>query len=47
MNKLELLLYWRKNKIKEAVINNDELFLGIPDSWYNDITFICKNGHIR
>ncbi len=41
-NKLNKLVAWRDSQIADGV----ELFMGLPDLWYDDLTWGCENGHI-
>lgn len=34
------LVIWRDSKIR------GELFMGLPDAWYEHPTWACENGHI-
>lgn len=40
------LLAWRDTKIEEARRNGAEMFMGLPDSWYEPPTWACANGHV-
>ncbi len=40
MEKLDTLLEWRDAQIA------GELFMGLPDAWYDDVTWVCESGHI-
>ncbi len=46
MTKFELINLWRENKIKESIENHESMFMGIPDRWFEDVTFVCENLHV-
>jgi len=39
-DELEKLLTWRDKQI------TGELFMGLPDAWYDEVTWACESGHI-
>ncbi len=43
----ERLQDWLKFKIEQAKNNGEEMFMGIPDKWYEDGFHCCNNGHIN
>jgi len=47
MGKQEILEEWLNVKIKEAKDNGEEMFLGVPDAWYEQALHCCNNGHIN
>ena len=40
------LVKYQQDKIYRASLAGEEMFLGIPDRWYEPVTFGCENGHI-
>lgn len=48
MEKSEMLLIeWQHKQIEIAKSNEENIFLGIPDSWYEPRPlFACENGHL-
>lgn len=38
---------WINQKIQEAKSNNEPLFMGVPDSWFEQGFHFCCNGHIN
>jgi hypothetical protein len=40
-----LRVHLRVKADKEAADGGD-IFMGIPDRWYDKLTFVCQNGHI-
>lgn len=43
----ERLEHWLKFKIEKAKEQGEEMFLGVPDNWYENGIHICKNGHLN
>jgi len=37
---------WRESLIDAARERKDEFFMGIPDAWYEPVTYGCTNGHV-
>lgn len=40
------LVEWRNQRALDAGDGGDEVFMGLPDSWYDDIHFGCAEGHV-
>jgi hypothetical protein len=36
----------QKKHIEVAKENNELMFMGIPDSWFENPQWMCKNGHV-
>lgn len=43
---VHLLLAWRHGEISRMVAAGGELFMGIPDDWYETRRFACAFGHV-
>lgn len=43
---VERLVSWRDALAKQEKDSGADMFLGLPDSWYEPATFACENGHI-
>lgn len=43
----EKLEAWIKERIEIAKENGDDMFLSIPEKWYNPIWYCCNNGHVN
>ncbi len=35
-----------QRKLEEEQASGARMFMGIPDRWYEDLTFRCEHGHI-
>jgi hypothetical protein len=48
MSKLKLteLIINRQQKIDEEEAAGEPMFMGLPDRWYEDLTFRCINNHV-
>lgn len=46
MSKKDKLLAWLDKEIIQAKENGEEIFMGIPDRWYEPLRHCCINGHI-
>jgi|GEM_PF-4978626 len=42
----EKLLSWLRGKISLAEAEGKEMFMGVPDEWYETGLHCCNNGHI-
>lgn len=43
---MHLLLAWRHGEISRVAAAGGELFMGIPDDWYEEPRFGCAFGHV-
>jgi hypothetical protein len=46
MNKTEILEQWLKEQIHKEESSGAEMFLGVPDKWYEPVHLCCINGHV-
>ncbi len=47
MTRKKALAVLQKQKVAEAVKNGEELFMGLPDNWYEpNPQWGCENGHL-
>jgi len=37
---------WRDSLAREAKLRGEEMFMGKPDAWYDDLHWFCPNGHV-
>ena len=45
-SKQQKLEKWLKEKIEQAKNEGKEMFMGVPDEWYEQGLHCCNNGHI-
>jgi len=43
---VERLVTWRDTLAEQEAASGAEMFMGLPDKWYEPPTFACENGHI-
>jgi len=40
------LVLWREAEASAAAARGEEMFMGKPDAWYEDLHWFCTNGHV-
>lgn len=43
---LTALVEWREALANEAQANGAEMFMGVPDEWFDHPHWFCTNGHV-
>lgn len=43
---LVALIEWREDLARTAEARGQEMFMGIPDAWFDDPHWFCINGHV-
>jgi uncharacterized protein with PIN domain len=42
----EELVAWRRRMVEIAEAAGEEMFFSVPDSWFDDPTWMCRNRHV-
>jgi hypothetical protein len=43
---LRALVEWRDDLAKAAEARGDEMFMGVPDAWFEEPHWFCTKGHV-
>lgn len=43
---LRALVEWREDLARSAEARGEEMFMGIPDAWFDDPHWFCTSGHV-
>lgn len=46
MSRWTALVQLQEEEIDKAILAGQEMFMGLPDAWYEPPTWGCENGHV-